>query len=460
METQPPLSFWQKNKLVIKSFFIGFLILGLLIPTLFIMFLVSDREKRRGEVVQEVSSKWAGSQTVTGPFLAVPYYEQQAGANNVVVSQKKYLCLLPEELNINGKILPQIKHRSIFQVPVYNSSISMTGKFKISKPEKLPVAVSLLHFDEAIMCMGINDFKGIGENLQLKWNDSTSNFETGLPDIAWLSEGISNQIKLSAEELLSGNNNFTINLSLKGSERLYVTPFGNITKVHFESDWKNPAFDGKYLPDTSIINEKGFTADWKIIHYNRNYPQYFTSINNSSINESAFGINLLQPVDAYGQTMRSVKYAVLIIALTFFVYFFLEIYYRRSVHPLQYILIGFALVIFYTLLLSISEYLAFAQAYLIASAATVLLISWYTKSIFKQWPVVLLFAFILSLLYLFIYVIIQLQDNALLFGSIGLFVLLSIIMYFSRKVNWYNEEKINNEPITNFNIENKTGSNE
>jgi inner membrane protein len=151
---------------------------------------------------------------------------------------------------------------------------------------------------------------------------------------------------------------------------------------------------------------------------------------------------------------------VLIIALTFFVYFFLEIYYRRSVHPLQYILIGFALVIFYTLLLSISEYLAFAQAYLIASAATVLLISWYTKSIFKQWPVVLLFAFILSLLYLFIYVIIQLQDNALLFGSIGLFVLLTIIMYFSRKVNWYNEEKISNAAITNFNNENKTGSNE
>ena len=137
-----------------------------------------------------------------------------------------------------------------------------------------------------------------------------------------------------------------------------------------------------------------------------------------------------------------VKYAVLIIALTFFVYFFLEIYYCRSVHPLQYILIGFALVIFYTLLLSISEYIVFSQAYLIASAATVLLISWYTKSIFKQWPVVFLFAFILSLLYLFIYVIIQLQDNALLFGSIGLFVLLAIIMYFSRRINWNNEERI------------------
>lgn len=440
MDTQAPLSFWQRNKLLIKSFFIGFLILVLLIPTLFIMFLVTDREKRKTEVVQEVSSKWAASQTVTGPFLMVPYYEDQK-ENNVVISKKKYLFLLPDELQVNGKIAPQIKHRSIFTVPVYNSTVQLSGKFKISKPEKLPVSIAALHFEESVLCMGISDFKGIGESLQMKWNDTTVSFETGLPGIDWLDNGISSPLKIAADELTASTASFNINLSLKGSERLYVTPFGNSTKVHFESDWPNPAFDGKYLPDTSVVNQNGFTADWKVLQYNRSYPQQFTSVNQYNISESAFGINLLQPVDAYGQTMRSVKYAVLIIALTFFVYFFLEIYYRRSVHPLQYILIGFALVIFYTLLLSISEYIDFGLAYLVASSATVLLISWYTKSIFKQWKIVLLFAFILSLLYLFIYVIIQLQDNALLFGSIGLFVLLAIIMYFSRKINWNAEEK-------------------
>lgn len=440
MNTHTPLSFWQKNKLLIKSFFIGFLILVLLIPTLFIMFLVTDREKRKEEVVREVSSKWAGSQTLTGPFLMIPYYEEQK-ENNVIVSRKKYMFLLPDELLVNGKIAPQIKHRSIFSVPVYNSNIQLSGRFKIAKPDKLPVPISALHFDESIVCMGISDFKGIGESLQMRWNDTTVSFETGVPEIDWLDAGISSPLKITAGDVANNAANFIINLSLKGSERLYITPLGNNTKVHFESDWPNPAFDGKYLPDTSIVNPKGFSADWKILHYNRSYPQHFTTINQYSIGESAFGINLLQPVDAYGQTMRSVKYAVLIIALTFFVYFFLEIYYRRSVHPLQYILIGFALVIFYTLLLSISEYVDFAFAYLIASSATVLLISWYTKSIFKQWKIVLLFAFILSLLYLFIYVIIQLQDNALLFGSIGLFLLLIIIMYFSRKVNWNAEEK-------------------
>ncbi len=441
MDNQQPASFWQKNKLIIKAVFIGFLTLALLIPTFFIMFLINDRETRRNEVVHEVSSKWAGAQTITGPFLAVPYYVEVKDASNQLSMQKRNLYLLPDELMIEGKILPKIKYRSIFQVPVYNSNLKITGKYFPLKIDKLPVAFQNLHFDEAMVCMGISDFKGIGENLHLKWNDSTTAFETGLPEISWLRTGISCPIKLSAASFTAGSTDFNISLSLKGSEQLYVTPFGNTSKVHFESDWQNPAFDGKYLPDTSIVSSKGFTADWKVFHFNRTYPQQFTSVSENLVTESAFGLNLLQPVDAYGQTQRSIKYAVLIIALTFFLYFFLEIFYRRSVHVLQYILIGFALVIFYTLLLSISEYVAFAQAYLIASAATVLLIGWYSKSIFKKWGIVLLFTFILSLLYLFIFVLIQLKDNSLLFGSIGLFILLAIIMYFSRKINWNSEEK-------------------
>ncbi len=441
METQAPISFWQKNKLMFKSFFIGFLILVLLIPTFSIMFLVTDREGRRNEVVREVSSKWASSQTVTGPFVAVPYFVEEKDDKGAVSQRKEYVYILPDELAINGKITPQLKHRSIFKVPVYNSDLHLSGIFSPLKVDKLPVPPAALHFENALVCMGISDFKGIGENLRLKWNDSLQNFETGLPAIEWLENGVNCPVKITVEDMVNGTNKFNVDFSLKGSEQLYVTPLGSTTAAHFESDWCNPAFDGKYLPDTTNVNEKGFVADWKVLHFNRTYPQYLSSAKKYSVQESSFGINLLQPVDAYGQTMRSVKYAVLIIALTFFLYFFLEIYYRRSVHPLQYILIGFALVIFYTLLLSFSEYLQFGLSYLIAATATVALISLYTKSIFKKWSVVLLFAMILSVLYLFIYVLIQLQDNALLFGSIGLFVLLSVIMYFSRSISWNSEEK-------------------
>lgn len=436
MDTQQSLSFWQKNKLVLKAVFIGFLTLALLIPTFFIMFLVNDRQSRRDEVVKEVSNKWAGAQTITGPFLSIPYYVEVKDASNQPVLQKRNLYLLPDELSIDGKLVPQIRHRSIFDVPVYNSNLQIEGKFLPLKPEKLPVKIDALHFDEAVMCMGITDFKGIGENLILKWNDSTFGFETGLPDIAWLGTGINSPLALTASSFSGGMSKFQINLSLKGSERLYVTPFGNTSKLHLKSEWSNPAFDGKYLPDTSRLTAKGFSANWKVLHFNRTFPQYFTTVNENLVMESAFGFKLLQPVDAYGQTQRSIKYAVLVISLTFFLYFFLEIFYRRNVHVLQYILIGFALVIFYTLLLSMSEYIDFAKAYLAAAASTVLLIGWYSKSVFKRWNIVFIFSFILSMLYLFIFVLIQLQDYSLLFGSIGLFVLLAIIMYFSRKINW------------------------
>ena len=158
---------------------------------------------------------------------------------------------------------------------------------------------------------------------------------------------------------------------------------------------------------------------------------------NSSVAASAFGVILLSPFDAYAQTMRSLKYAILVIALTFFAYFFTEIFQRRPVHPLQYILIGMALVVFYALLLSFSEYILFPTAYIIASSATIILLSWYTYSIFKKWKTSVIFAFLLSVLYLFIYVLIQMQDNALLFGSIGLFALLTLAMYLSKKIDWY-----------------------
>ena len=139
MLMQPQPSFWERNKLILKALFIGILILVLLIPTFSIMFLVNDREGRRNEVVKEVSSKWASAQTITGPFVMIPYYIEVKNDKGGVELKKAYLYLLPDTMNINGKMLTQIKHRSIFNVPVYNSNLQFTGTFGNIKPEKLPV---------------------------------------------------------------------------------------------------------------------------------------------------------------------------------------------------------------------------------------------------------------------------------------------------------------------------------
>lgn len=444
MNTQPAITFWQRNKIVIKSFFIAVLILALLIPTFFIMYLVNERKERKQEVTKEISNKWSAAQTITGPFLIIPYNEI-VNNNGNVITVRKNLYVLPEQLKINGSIETEIRYRSIYKVPVFTARpISLTGTFAKNNFTVSGVSPALLKWNEAKLCIGLSDLKGVKQQ-NIKWNNQLLNMEPGLPENNITQQGISVPLPLDTS-FIDKENSFTVQLNLQGSEKLYCTPLGSNTNVHLASLWKNPAFDGRYLPDSEKINKNGFEADWNVSQFNRDYPKIFTGGSNifQSINESAFGVILLSPFDAYAQTMRSLKYAILIIGLTFFAYFFTEIFQRRQVHPLQYILIGMALVVFYILLLSISEYLQFPVAYITAAAATVLLLTWYTKNIFQKWKVVLVFASLLSALYLFIYVLIQMQDYALLFGSIGLFVLLATAMFLSRKIDWYGlDKKIN-----------------
>jgi inner membrane protein len=433
MESQQSLSFWQRNKLVIKSFFIGFLVLALLIPTFIIMFLVNERKERKQEVTREISNKWSSAQTITGPFLVIPYMETEN--NNVGY---KYLYILPEALDIKGIIEPEIRYRSIYKVPVYTTRpLLLKGKFSKNSLHSLNINPAFIKWAEAKLCMGITDLKGLKEQV-IKWNGQPMAMEAGLPENNLAAQGINTAIQLDSS-FLQSDCDFSVQLHLQGSEKLYFTPTGSSTAVHLSSKWSNPAFDGRYLPDSEKISKDHFEAHWKISEFNRDFPKIFTGSSSSkySVASSAFGVILLSPFDAYAQTMRSLKYAILVIALTFFAYFFTEIFQKKPVHPLQYILIGMALVVFYILLLSISEYILFPAAYLTASSATVILLSWYTFSIFNKLKTTFIFALLLAVLYLFIYVLIKMQDNALLFGSIGLFVLLALAMYGSRKIDWY-----------------------
>lgn len=434
MDSQPLLSFWQRNKLIFKSFFIAFLVLALLIPTFIVMYLANERKERKQEVTKEISNKWSAAQTVTGPFIAIPYTE--SGTNNIPV--KNYIYLLPEQLNIGGIIETEIRRRSIYKVPVFTAKpLLLKGKFSNNSIASLGVNPAFVKWSEAKLCIGITDLKGIKQQI-IKWDDRSLTMQAGLPENSIAQQGISILLPLDSS-FAEKESSFSIELDLQGSERLYCMPLGSTTTVQLSSSWASPAFDGKYLPDTEQVSKKGFKAEWAVLQFNRDFPKVFTANSNapSAVRESGFGVILLSPFDAYAQTLRSLKFAILIIALTFFAYFFTEIFQHRPVHPLQYILIGMALVLFYTLLLSISEYLQFPVAYLVASAATVLLLSWYTQSIFKKAKMGFIFALLLSALYLFIYVLIQMEDNALLFGSIGLFVLLAVAMYLSRKIDWY-----------------------
>lgn len=436
MENSLIKSIWDRNKITIKAIVVGFLIMALLIPTLFIMDLVKERSQRQEEVRKEVSAKWATNQTLIGPLLIIPYLEKSIDEDKKTVTKKKLAWFLPETLNINGTLQPQVRYRSIYKIVVYNSTMKIEGNFSPLNVKNLNIEPADLLMQEARLCVGLTDFRGIEDQMILNWNGNNMPFNAGVPANHTLENGLSTSIPISLDNL-SGTSHFSLDLKLRGSGELFFVPVGKTTLVHFGSSWNNPSFDGNFLPASKSVTENGFTADWKVLHLNRNYPQSWKD-ENYNFESSAFGINLLQSTDSYSKTLRSVKYAILFISLSFGLFFFLEILQKRSLHPMQYVLVGLALCIFYTLLLSISEYVPFNSSYAIAGVSTIVLITLYTKSLFTKWSIALLFGGVLAMLYGFIFMLIQLQDGALLFGSIALFLLLGVIMYYSKRIDWYN----------------------
>jgi inner membrane protein len=423
------------SNLTIKGVIVGALILLLLIPALFIDGLVRERASRKEEVFKDVASKWASDQTVTGPVLLVPYISHITGDNNQPKEIRKLAYFLPEHLRINTKMQPEIRYRSIYQIVVYNSDLQIDGDFTALPLGELNIPAADLLLSEARLCVGLTDFRGIEEQLQVGWDNQNLVFNAGVPENTALQNGLNTIVPLSLQNI-NGIHRFSIHMALKGSDKLLFTPLGKTTKVDLASSWKNPSFDGSFLPTDKNVTASGFTAHWEVLHLNRSYPQSWTD-GKYDLNGSAFGVSLFQATDLYTKTDRSVKYAILFIGLTFALYFFLEIFQKKKIHPLQYVLVGLALCIFYTLLLSVSEYLGFNGAYATSGTATVLLVGLYTGSVFGKARVGWVFGIVLGLLYGFIYVLIQLEDGALLFGSIGLFAILALVMYYARQVDWY-----------------------
>jgi len=230
--------------------------------------------------------------------------------------------------------------------------------------------------------------------------------------------------------------NFTLLLTVRGSGKMYFSPVGKTTKVDLQANWPSPSFDGAFLPESRTVKDSGFSASWQVLHLNRNFPQSWILGSQYKIHDADFGVNLFLPVDGYLKSMRAIKYAILIIGLTFLLFYFIELLQHYPVHPLQYILIGIALCIFYTLLIALAEQLSFNVAYAIAASLTLGLVTVYARSVFRKASTALAVGGTLLTLYGFIYVIIQSEDQALLMGSLGLFIILAIVMYFSRKIKW------------------------
>ena len=417
-----------------KAMVIGVLILVMLIPVAMIRELIRERELTSASVMSEVSSKWGARQTLTGPVLCVPYtYNVIDNDRSREIRDMAYF--LPEELNIETDVQPEIRYRSIYKLVVYQSEINAGGTFKHPDFEKLNIKTNSIEWENAFVLIGISDLKGIRSNIAFNWDNMSKESMSGVDNSMLVESGISVKIPLAKENADEKTYKFDFALTLNGSGGLFFVPVGKTTRLYMISPWDSPSFDGAFLPDHRDIID-GFTATWNVFSYNRNFSQMWTG-SNYYFQSAEFGVNLILPVDHYQKTMRSAKYAIMFIALTFLVFFLVELLSRKRIHPLQYLLVSIGLALFYCLLLALSEQIHFTLAYLLSALAIVGLITAYSHSIFKKTKQTVLMGIFLTTLYLFLYTVLQLEDLALLIGSVGLFVALAVVMYVSRKVDWF-----------------------
>jgi inner membrane protein len=434
---------WFKESVTVKLAFIGLLILVLLIPSSMVDNLISERADRQQDVTKDISYNFSGNQQIKGPVLVIPYKAQEKNFNQAGKEETREvienLYILPDDLNIKAQLSTDIMHRGIYEAIVYKTTVKISGNFSKADLSALGLTPDQLMLDKAKITFSISDLKGLKTNPVVKVSTQMLTASPTFNNEALFTDGL--QVAVNLTGISDQTLPFDYSLDLTGSDELSFLQLGKTTDVNVTGNWNSPSFDGRALPDTRKISEKSFSAHWRMLYYNRPFPQQWaandTLLNNHAKQaEATFGVKLRLPVDEYQKTTRTSKYAILIILLTFISLFLTELIRKQRIHSFNYILIGAAMIVYYILLLSFSEQIGFAYAYLVASMATVGLITAFIASLLKNKLAAVVFACILSIFYVFIYVIIQLEDFALMLGSIALFIIIAVLMYFSRKINW------------------------
>src|SRR5882762_1483455 len=453
----PPLpksqpSFARRHSTIIKLIGVGALVLVLLIPLEMITGVLSDRLSRRNEAVADITASWGKEQNVIGPVLGIPYLykfrtmkEIPLGGDKVERREVEETAIanayfLPATLNITGDVQTQTLHRGIYDAAVFRAQVKLSGRFAPPDFGALKIDIKDVQWKDAFVTIAVNDLRGTRQGLVLDWaggkrpllpGSQVPGYTTGAT--AMLGDG--KPINAPVE--------FSIPIDFNGSEGIYFAPFGVQNEATLKSNWPDPAFRGAFLPAQRNVRPDGFDAKWKVSYYGRDYPQSWTSrtgnerFTTQAVSQSMFGAQFLSVLDSYRFVERSIKYGVLFLVLVFTTFFLFEVTARQKIHPFQYLMVGAALCLFYLLLLSISEFLGFGYAYLIAAVASTILITWYCRFFLGGGLRTLMIGAGLAGVYTFLYITLRQQDYALLMGAIALFIVLAAVMYVTRKVDWY-----------------------
>ena len=410
-----------ENSKMKKFFILLVMVLLLLIPIGFWFGIIKDREAYKNEAMRDIASAWGDAQVFSSPVM---YFEQKKDKT----TENVYLTL--NDYNVDAKITTEIRKKGIFKVPVYTAEVTLKGDFTHNN-------INITGKD-ITTSFQVTDSIGFTEEPKFKINNA--------PEVIAQDTKYTTKLKNPGDKIP-----FEISYKIRGLNELFVNLGGQINNVNISGNWADPSFTGNFLPSEREVTNEGFSAKWRVpkvattnvAPVNPDTVTKYT-YNDAAGNVAKAGVTLLMPVDSYRMTERALKYAFLFITLTFLTYFIFELTdkSKKKIHPLQYLLLGGAMLIFYLLLVSISEFAPFAAAYIISSLMTIGLISTYTHCVITKRQNARFSATVtalLVLLYTFLYILLQLQDLALLLGSLALFLIIALIMYATRNVDWYNE---------------------
>jgi len=423
-----------QKSLYLKIGFILLLILLLMIPNTLIQNLILERQSLDRRVRQEIAADWGPSQRIAGPILSIPYSVEVAFEDKVKTVEH-VLRWTPESMDIEVALGTEERKKGIYKSILYNADHVVTGNFNLPDTADFGHKPKEIHWEKATIDIGFTAASSLENIVHLNWNKDRYKMESGLSSSALYNTGIHAMVNLSPQQ---EKYTFSTIFGIHGSESIRYLPIAGNTTVKMSSSWNSPGFNGLPAPQSREITADGFSAEWNATEYNRPFKKMWIDHEiNLARYHNFFGVDLVQTVGHYQKNMRSAKYALLILSLSFLIFFFFEILKGSKIHPMQYIFIGLALSVFYILLLSFSEHIGFNLAYITASVVTVLLISWYSLHILKTISKTIVMSGILTLLYAYIFTLLQMEELALLVGSLGLFFALAITMYLSRNMDWY-----------------------
>jgi inner membrane protein len=435
------------RNLTIKLGAIALLILLLLIPLLMIDGVIDERQQLRDGVLDDIARSSSYSQQLSGPVMVVPYrkvvrtWKTNDKTNQrfeEVGEQRGRLYFLPERFELDGQVETELRKRGIYEARLFHADNRINGHFALPAQLGIKENFTDYQFDAPFLAVGISDIRGIENALKLEIDGQRLDFVPG-SEVGWIGEGV--HVTLPALDTGKATQlSFAFDLRLQGTGSLKVLPVGKTSSVSLKANWPHPSFVGNFLPAKREINDQGFSADWQTSFFSTNLQEAMDRCivgDCDGLNGRSFGVSFIDPVDQYLKSDRAIKYALLFIVLTFAGFFLFEVLKSLAVHPVQYALVGVALAFFYLLLLSLSEHIGFALAYLLSASGCVLLIGFYVCHVLRSVRHGLSFSAGLAALYGLLYGLLSAEDYALLMGSLLLFGLLGVFMVLTRRLDWY-----------------------